>query len=207
MDATEREHRIIYEFALKAYGSNKRSNGCPYIIHIEGILAKLIDLYRVEDIKRDEKELKVQYRIPVGCLIDLAMLHDVVEDTSYSFSDIEKTYREGIERGAIAYVTEKEVQDTILPTLRLLTHDKKIPYSEYIHAISESKTASIIKLLDLSDNLNLSSLAKMDAHAYERSVRYVESFEEIERKQGILSEAGDIRKRRAIHDSFAYCRK
>ncbi len=66
-----------YVFSMKAHGSQKRASGDPYFSHpleVAGILA---------DLKFDSST------------IITALLHDVVEDTSYNISDITKNF--GIE--------------------------------------------------------------------------------------------------------------
>lgn len=70
-------------------------------------------------------------------------LHDVVEDTEYTFDDIAK---EGFD------------EDT-MEALHLLTHDKTMPYMEYIKLICNSgnKIAINVKLNDLHHNLKRGS--------------------------------------------------
>lgn len=70
-------------------------------------------------------------------------LHDVVEDTPYTFEDIAA---EGFD-------------DNTMEALHLLTHDKQIPYMEYIEKICNSgnKTAINVKLNDLNHNLKRGS--------------------------------------------------
>lgn len=69
----------------------------------------------------------------------VGFLHDVVEDTEYTFEDLRG---EGISEEAI-------------DTLRLLTHTKDTPYDEYLDKIisSGNKTAINVKLNDLTHNL------------------------------------------------------
>ena len=67
-----------YVFSMKAHGSQKRASGDPYFSHpleVAGILA---------DLKFDFKT------------IITALLHDVVEDTTYTFKDIKKNFGEEI---------------------------------------------------------------------------------------------------------------
>lgn len=73
----------------------------------------------------------------------VGFLHDVIEDTPYTFEDI----------AAVGFD-----QDTI-EALHLLTHDKQIPYMEYIARICDSgnKTAINVKLNDLNHNLKRGS--------------------------------------------------
>ena len=63
-----------YVFSMKAHGSQKRASGDPYFSHpleVAGILA---------DLKFDSST------------IITALLHDVVEDTSYNLIDIKKNF-------------------------------------------------------------------------------------------------------------------
>ena len=53
----------------------------------------------------------------------VALLHDVVEDTELTFEDLEKQ--------GFSY--------EIINALKLLTHDKKIPYMEYVGEIKKNK--------------------------------------------------------------------
>ena len=69
----------------------------------------------------------------------VGFLHDVVEDTKYTFDDL-------IEEG---------FSEEIIYTLRLLTHDKHTPYMEYIEriCISGNQAAINVKQIDLKHNL------------------------------------------------------
>lgn len=73
----------------------------------------------------------------------VGFLHDVVEDTEYTFDDIAK---EGFD-------------EETMEALHLLTHDKVIPYMEYIAKICNSgnTTAINVKLNDLHHNLKRGS--------------------------------------------------
>lgn len=67
-------------------------------------------------------------------------LHDVVEDTDYTFDDLL----------AMGFSTE------VVDALRLLTHDRSMTYMDYIRRILESsnQTALAVKLNDLNHNLS-----------------------------------------------------
>ena len=71
----------------------------------------------------------------------VAWLHDVVEDTSVTLKDLEPIFN-------------KEVIDA----LTLLTHDKSVPYMDYVEKISHNEIARKVKMSDLIDNMNLSRL-------------------------------------------------
>lgn len=73
----------------------------------------------------------------------VALLHDVVEDTDVTLDELAESF-------------PPEVTDA----LALLTHDKNVPYLDYIRAIrdSENQTAIKVKIADLNDNMDLTRL-------------------------------------------------
>jgi len=64
-----------------------------------------------------------------------ALLHDIVEDTELTLADLEKIFP--------AQVVE---------IVRLLTHDEKIDYFDYIREIKTDPIATKVKLEDLKNN-------------------------------------------------------
>lgn len=71
--------------------------------------------------------------------IVVGFLHDVVEDSDYTF----------------AYLLEQGIPTHIVDTLRLLTHAKTEPYETYLERIATSgnRTAIAVKWHDLTHNL------------------------------------------------------
>ncbi|MBR2066770.1 MAG: HD domain-containing protein [Solobacterium sp.] len=92
----------------------------------------------------------------VSCTI--ALLHDVVEDTQYTFSDLEKEF-------------PKEVIDV----LRLLTHEKNVPYSEYIKKLSSNEIARKVKCADLKHNMDVGRLEEITERDKKRIEKYKEA--------------------------------
>jgi (p)ppGpp synthase/HD superfamily hydrolase len=105
------------EFASKAHAADYDLDGNPTILHplAVGMMGK-----------NDTERI-------------VGFLHDVVEDTKYTFEDLE----------------EEGFSEEVISTLRLLTHDKQTPYMEYIECICKSgnKAAINVKLNDLKHNL------------------------------------------------------
>ncbi len=108
---------LCLEIALKAHKGQKDLDGNPVILHplTVGLAGKT-----------PEEQCA-------------GFLHDVVEDTDYTFDDL-------LEMGVSAEIVE---------ALRLLTHDKNEPYLDYVRRIAESgnELALAVKLNDLHHNL------------------------------------------------------
>ena len=90
----------------------------------------------------------------------VAWLHDVVEDTDVSLEDIRLA---GF--GCV-----------ICDALRLLTHDKSVPYMDYVRAIAENPIAKAVKLADLRDNMDVNRLAVIDDDTKRRFAKYLEAY-------------------------------
>ena len=71
-----------------------------------------------------------------------ALLHDVVEDTTYTLDDL---------RGM-------GFPDEVIGALTLLTHDPSVPYLDYVARISSDPIAKAVKLADLRHNSDLTRL-------------------------------------------------
>lgn len=91
----------------------------------------------------------------------VALLHDVVEDTSYTLEDI----------AAMGF--PKSVTDA----LTLLPHDDAVSYMEYVTAIKHNSIAKDVKLADLKHNSDLTRLDYVDAKALQRLEKYRKAIE------------------------------
>ena len=94
----------------------------------------------------------------------VALLHDVVEDTELTFEDLEKQC----------------FNDEIIKVLMLLTHEKSVPYMEYVREIKKNKIATKVKLADLKHNSDLSRLSVIDEKALERKAKYEKAIKFLE---------------------------
>lgn len=94
----------------------------------------------------------------------VGMLHDIVEDTQWTFEDL---IGEGF-------------PEHIVDTLRLLTHDKETPYMDYIKGICESgnETALAVKINDLNHNLQRGRAGGHWEHVtkHEKALAYIEDY-------------------------------
>ena len=88
-----------------------------------------------------------------------ALLHDVVEDTPYTFDDL------------LAMGFGEEV----VAALRLLTHDDAVPYMDYVANIKANPIARAVKLADLRHNSDLTRLDAVDEDARQRAAKYAQA--------------------------------
>lgn len=91
----------------------------------------------------------------------VALLHDVMEDTSYTAEDLKSEGFDG----------------EILDALLLLTHQDGVDYMDYVKKIKENPIAKAVKLADLNHNSDLTRLDVVDEKALERKERYKEAIE------------------------------
>ncbi len=85
-----------------------------------------------------------------------ALLHDVVEDTAYTFTDLE----------SIGFPAE------VIAALRLLTHDPSVPYMQYVAALKHNPIARAVKLADLRHNSDPARLDHIDDRMRARFSKY-----------------------------------
>ncbi len=127
----------VLKFIYKAHEGAVDRAGLPYVYHPLTVAATM-----------DDEDSTV-----------VALLHDVLEDTSYTLEDIK-----GLG------VSEKAIE-----ALQLLTHDKDEPYMDYIQRIKSNPLAAKVKLADLKHNSDLSRLTEITPKDKERVKKYKEA--------------------------------
>jgi (p)ppGpp synthase/HD superfamily hydrolase len=93
----------------------------------------------------------------------VALLHDTVEDTDVTFEDLEAA---GFDSGTLG-------------TLRLVTHEKGVPYDDYIDALMHDPAAVEVKLADLEDNSDIRRLKEIGAKDVERLKKYLRTHQRL----------------------------
>jgi (p)ppGpp synthase/HD superfamily hydrolase len=122
------------QIALHAHTGQPGKDGSPYVLHPLRLMSKM---------ETDEERM-------------VAVLHDVVEDSDFTLSDLR----------------EAGFPPRVLEAVELLTHDKETPYEEYVQRIKPHPLARKVKLADLEDNSNLRRLAKLEEKDLERVKKY-----------------------------------
>ena len=85
----------------------------------------------------------------------IALLHDVMEDTAVTDAQL-----------------AAEFPARVMEALRLLTHDRREDYFEYVRRIRQNPDAAAVKLADLRHNSDSSRLKNMTPEAAQRLEKY-----------------------------------
>lgn len=96
--------------------------------------------------------------------IVVSLLHDVVEDSNFTFDDL----------------IEKGFGESVIQALRLLTHDDETDYMDYVRAIKCNPIAKTVKLADLRHNSDITRLDVVDKKALDRRNKYLEAIKILE---------------------------
>ena len=89
--------------------------------------------------------------------IIVALLHDTVEDTALTLNELR---------------TKIPLTDDESEALKLLTHDEKIPYFDYVTAIKSNALARRVKIADLKQNSDLSRIKNPSPKDFARVEKY-----------------------------------
>lgn len=89
----------------------------------------------------------------------VALLHDVVEDTSYTIEDLKNM----------------GFSEKILEAVSLMTHEEGMEYMDYVKKIKNNEIARKVKLADLKHNSDLKRLDKVDEKALKRREKYIKA--------------------------------
>lgn len=100
----------------------------------------------------------------------VALLHDIIEDTDINANDLKK------------YGFDNE----IINAIKLLSKNKNTNYLEYITNIKENDLARTIKISDLKDNMNLKRLKIIRDKDIKRQEKYKKALNFLENRSDIL---------------------
>ncbi len=137
----------VLKFIYKAHEGAVDQGGIPYVFHPLAVAEQMDD---------ENSTL-------------LALLHDVVEDTEYTFEDIK----------------ELGVPDDVINALKLMTRDKTEFYFDYLDKIKTSPLASKAKLADLKHNSDLTRTDTVTEYDLKRLKKYNKAREVLTSKEPI----------------------
>ncbi|MBE6942302.1 MAG: bifunctional (p)ppGpp synthetase/guanosine-3',5'-bis(diphosphate) 3'-pyrophosphohydrolase [Ruminococcaceae bacterium] len=132
-DLTKKAIRLCFE----AHKNQVDKSGLPYVLHP----------FHLAEQMKDELSTVA------------ALLHDVLEDTTYTLDDLRK----------IGF------PEAVLDALALLTHEDNTPYLDYVARLKSNPVARAVKLADLRHNSDLTRLNYVDDRAIKRVEKYQEA--------------------------------
>lgn len=138
--------------------------GLPYILHPLRIMMRL---------RTDDQEL-----------MQIAALHDVVEDSDITLEQLEIMGFSGV----------------VLDALKLLTHESSVPYQEYVEKMKGNWYALRVKLEDLRDNSDITRLKGVSDKDVERMRKYHHAYLQV---KGYLDELTPIHTLSKIRDQIS----
>lgn len=86
----------------------------------------------------------------------VALLHDVVEDTDYTFTDLRKM----------------GFSEKVIEAIALMTHTDDTPYLDYVARLKENPIAKTVKLADLRHNSDMTRLDTITQRDIDRAEKY-----------------------------------
>ncbi|MDJ0617580.1 MAG: hypothetical protein QNJ63_12690 [Calothrix sp. MO_192.B10] len=122
------------EIAVSAHKGQQQRNGLPYVLH------PLTLMFAVSSM-----EAKIA-----------AVLHDVVEDSTWALEDLRA---EGF-------------SESVVQAIDCLTHREGEEYEAYIERVSVNEIAREVKLADLTDNMNLCRIPDLKQRDLSRLEKY-----------------------------------
>jgi len=134
-DLTKKALKLCFE----AHKDQVDKTGMPYVFHPFHLAEQMTD------------------EISTVC----ALLHDVVEDTPFTFEDI----------AGMGFPTP------VVEVLRLLTHKEGVTYEDYVKALSVNPIARQVKIADLRHNGDMTRMNKseIDERAILRAQKYAKA--------------------------------
>ena len=137
--------KAALKICFEAHKDQKDRGGLPYVFH---------PFHVAEQMKREES-------------ICTALLHDVLEDTDLTPSDLRK----------------QGISDEVIEALILLVHHKEEPYMEYVRKLSCHPLAREVKTADLQHNPDASRLEQITQKDQERMDQYRKALQILQMKQ------------------------
>lgn len=143
---------LAYSLVIRFFESKTDLGGKPYIEHLERVAT---NAYFINDEKFDNRMIHT-----------IAYLHDIIEDCSAEYPYMETLIHDIF-------------GEDILEIIKILTRNKspEFNYEQYIENIGKNNIATIIKLGDLQDNMQVHRLPKLQDKDIERLKKYHKSYQ------------------------------
>lgn len=125
------------DICFEAHKDQKDKSGQPYVFHPFHLAERMTD-----------EETTI-----------VALLHDVVEDTSVTLDDL----------------AAEGFSQSVLEAIALMTHAPGVNYMDYVAEMKKNPIAKAVKIADLTHNSTLSRLNEITAKDLERVETYREA--------------------------------
>lgn len=126
------------QLATRSHAGQKDKGGAPYVCHPFYVMSRCGDI-----------EEKI-----------VAVLHDIVEDTS-------------VNEKFIRLMFDEKIAEAVM----LLTKPSDMKYEDYILRLANNKLARAVKLEDLKHNMNRDRLKKQDDESERRVAKYKKAYD------------------------------
>lgn len=127
------------KLAYEMHEGQKDRSGIPYIFHPIHLAEQMVD---------EDSTI-------------VALLHDIVEDTSMTFDKLLD----------LGFTSE------IVDAIQLLTKPEEEDYLDYVSRVKQNELARKVKLADLTHNMDLTRLDQPSQKDYERKNKYLKALE------------------------------
>jgi len=94
-------------------------------------------------------------------LMAIGVLHDVIEDSHYTFDDLR----------------DLEFSERIVDGVKALTHEPHVPYMDYIKIIAQNPDARKVKMADLRHNSDIMRMKGLREKDFKRLEKYHIAYE------------------------------
>ena len=131
--------KLAIDLANKYHYGQVDKGGLPYVLH---------PFYVMDTVNGIEEKI-------------VAVLHDIIEDTSITVNDL------------ISYGFDLNIVDAIV----CITKIDGESYSDYLKRVKDNELARVVKLVDLSHNMDISRLSDPTKKDYKRVERYKKAYE------------------------------
>ncbi len=180
------EKEIAYEIAMYTHRNQYRVNGEAYVNHPLSMAKRYLEIFYGDSTSPYTSETMKDNGLPHFGVMEVIFLHDVVEDTEYGLNDIKEVYEE--------FGSGWFYNEFISRPLKLITHNKEESNDIYIEKLLDDPIASLVKMFDSMDNLNVFSLTKFTDYEYERSKTYLKNIKRINDRYHYIEKINNYRK-------------
>lgn len=136
------EHTRVFGIASAAHAGQADKSGLPYSFHPLAV-ARIVQEIPSFQLLTEEVQSE---------LIDVALLHDVLEDTDVSEEELRS----------------HDISPVVVDMVKILTHGLEEDRKDYIRRVALHPLARIVKLADLAHNSSPSRLDQLDEITKER---------------------------------------